>query len=268
MYKCKFCGREFEKQQGWASHECKCKLNPNRDKALQHLAYARSCIKIDGNKRLNIQKDETEYNCQYCGKICIGKRSLISHELYCKYNENKLESNFIKYNENCRNGITHHPHKGQTKETCESLRKMSETKKQKYDSGELVGSFSNHHHNDNTKEKMRKSAFKYLQDMKDVKCPRYNKKSIMYIDFLNEQYHWNLQHAENGGEIEICGYFVDGYDKNQNIVFEYDEPNHYKDVEHSILKEKDLEREKKIIEKTGCTFYRYNEYMNLLYRVH
>ena len=30
-----------------------------------------------------------------------------------------------------------------------------------------------------------------------------------------------------GGGIEICGYKVDGYDKEKNIVFEYDEKHHY-----------------------------------------
>lgn len=265
MYKCKYCGREFEKQQGWASHVCKCKLNPDRDKAMKHLEYARSCRKnSDGG---NHQIDNTEYTCQYCGKICIGKNSLTNHERLCKKNPNRTVSNFVKYNDDCRKGIIHHPHKGQTKETCESLRKMSETKRSKFESGELIWGFTNHHHTDKTKEKMRKSAFEYLQTIKDIKCPRYNKKSIDYINSINKEYGWNLQHAENGGEVEFCGYFVDGYDKDRNIVFEYDEPGHYKDVHNSILKEKDLERQRKIIEKTGCIFYRYNEYMHLLYKV-
>ena len=263
MYKCKFCGREFEKQQGWASHVCKCKLNPDRDIAMKHLAYARSCRKFEK------QKDTTEYNCQYCGKVCIGKNSLVNHERLCKNNPNRqiIKSNFIKYNEDCRNGITHHPHKGQTKETCDSLKKMSETKRQKFESGEINGSFLNHHHSNESKEKMRKSAFEYLKTMKDIKCPRYNVKSIEYINLINDKYGWNLQHAENGGEIEICGFYVDGYDKDLNIVSEYDEPNHYKDVKNSILKNKDIERQNIIIEKTGCTFYRYNEYIDLLYVV-
>lgn len=265
MYKCKFCGKEFEKQQGWASHVCKCKLNPDRDNAMKHLVYARSCRKTIGGS--NHQIDNTEYTCQYCGKVCIGKNSLTNHERLCKDNPNRTVSNFVKYNEDCRKGITHHPHKNQTKETCESLKKMSETKRNKFESGELVGSFLNKHHTDESKEKMRKSAFEYLKTMKDIKCPRYNKKSIDYINSINKEYDWNLQHAENGGEIEFCGYFVDGYDKEKNIVFEYDEPEHYKDVHNSILKEKDLERQRKIIEETGCIFYRYNEYMNLLYKI-
>ena len=120
---------------------------------------------------------------------------------------------------------------------------------------------------DESKEKLRKSTLEYLYKMKDIKCPRYNVKSIEYINLINDKYGWNLQHAENGGEVEICGFYVDGYDKDLNIVFEYDEPNHYKDVKNSILKNKDIERQNIIIEKTGCTFYRYNEYIDLLYVV-
>lgn len=108
---------------------------------------------------------------------------------------------------------------------------------------------------------------KYLSNSKDIKCPRYNQKSIQYIDSLNENKGWNLQHAENGGEIQVCGYFIDGYDKTKNIVFEYDEPRHYKDIENSILTDKDIERQNIIINELKCDFYRYNEYKDYLYKV-
>ena len=265
MYKCKFCGKVFEKQQGWCSHECKCKENPDRDKAMQHLAYARSCIKY---KRV---KDTIEYVCQYCGKKCIGKNSLVQHEIRCKKNPNRIKirhvSNFIKYNEDCRKGIRHHPSKGKTKETYEPIRKAQETKKKLFENGELHGSFYKHHHSESSKEKMRNAAFDYLQEMKGIKCPRYNIKSIEYIDFINEEKGWHLQHALNGGEIKKCGFFLDGYDENLNIVFEYDEPRHYKDVEKNILNEKDIERQNYLISQLNCEFWRYNEKMDLLYKV-
>ena len=34
------------------------------------------------------------------------------------------------------------------------------------------------------------------------------------------------QYEFNGGEIVVSGYSLDGYDKEKNIVFEYDEPKH------------------------------------------
>ena len=260
MYKCQYCGKEFEKQQSYASHTGKCQFNPNRQKSLKHLEYARSCKK---------EKDNTIYICQYCGKECKGKNSLIQHEIRCIENPNKITSvsNFIKYNEDCRKGIKHHPHKGQTKETCESLKKASETKRIKRENGELKGSFTGLKHSQETKEKMRRSAMKYLSHSKDIKCPRYNQKSIQYIISLNETKGWNLQHAENGGEVQVCGYFIDGYDKTRNIVFEYDEPRHYKDVENSILTDKDIERQNIIINELNCEFYRYNEYKKYFYKI-
>ena len=62
-------------------------------------------------------------------------------------------------------------------------------------------------------------------------------------------------------------YFVDGYDKERNIVFEYDEKCHYIDAENNVLKQRDLERQKTIKETLNCRFIRYNEKMNLLYEV-
>ena len=63
------------------------------------------------------------------------------------------------------------------------------------------------------------------------------------------------------------GYWLDGYDKNLNIVFEYDEPKHYIDKENNILRDYDIKHQTRIIEKLKCEFWRYNEYLNLLYRV-
>ena len=36
-----------------------------------------------------IDKDITEYTCQYCGKNCKGKQSIIQHERLCKQNPNR-----------------------------------------------------------------------------------------------------------------------------------------------------------------------------------
>ena len=267
MYKCQYCGKEFEKQQSYASHTGKCPQNPNREKSLKHVDYARSCIEGVGDN------PKKTYYCQYCGKECKGKNSLVQHEIRCKYNPEKITgsknhvSNFIKFNEDCRKGIRHHPHKGQTKETCESLRKQSETKQKMKENGKYIGGFKGLKHTIETKEKMRISAINYLKNSVNFKCPRYNKKSIEFINKLNEEKGWNLQHAENGGEIEIGGFYLDAYDAERNIVFEYDEPRHYKDVNNSILNEKDLERQNFIIEKLKCDFYRYNEQKKHFYKI-
>ena len=56
-----------------------------------------------------------------------------------------------------------------------------------------------------------------------------------------------------------------GEDLNENIVFEYDEPQHYIDVMNNILTEHDLNRMQYIKEQLHCRFFRYNERLNLLY---
>jgi very-short-patch-repair endonuclease len=61
----------------------------------------------------------------------------------------------------------------------------------------------------------------------------------------------------DSGEFRIptLGYWVDGYDKNRNIVVEYYEKLHDKKIEY------DLNRQLEITNYLGCKFYviRYNE---------
>lgn len=65
----------------------------------------------------------------------------------------------------------------------------------------------------------------------------------------------------------MFGYFLDAYDKENNVVVEYDEKEHYIDVENNILRPKDIERQNYIIEKLHCDVYRYNEYTKTLYKI-
>ena len=85
----------------------------------------------------------------------------------------------------------------------------------------------------------------------------FNPNACKYFDDLNKQTGWNLQHALNGGEIQVCGYCVDGYDKSKNIVVEYNEHHHYNGF--GILKNKNIDRMKIIKDNLKCEFWRYNE---------
>jgi hypothetical protein len=90
----------------------------------------------------------------------------------------------------------------------------------------------------------------------------FNPKACEYLNKLNEERGWNLQHALNGGEQRVLRYWLDGYDKKKNIVVEYDEPL------HKYKKEYDLNRQIEIIKFLNCDFYRYNEKTKILSQVH
>ena len=85
--------------------------------------------------------------------------------------------------------------------------------------------------------------------------PIYNKNSIFHIEKYGNENGFSFQHAENGGEYSIkeLGYWVDGYDKNKNVVIEFDEKYHNKQII------KDNKRQNEIIEHLKCDFIRLNE---------
>lgn len=66
------------------------------------------------------------------------------------------------------------------------------------------------------------------------------------------------QNAMNGGEYHIkeLGYFVDGYDKEKNVVIEYYEMWHHK-FKNAL---KDERRKKNIINYIGCKFIELKEW--------
>jgi hypothetical protein len=105
------------------------------------------------------------------------------------------------------------------------------------------------------KTRMREiSVKKYIE--RGYILTNYNPNACKYFDKLSKEKKWNLQHAENGGEVVVNGYFLDAYDKDRNIVVEYDEPNHFLGGK---LKQKDFDRMNEIKQTMGCTFYRYDE---------
>lgn len=94
-------------------------------------------------------------------------------------------------------------------------------------------------------------------DSKRHFIPNFNIKACQYFDKLMVETNTNIQHALNGGEycIKELGYFVDGYDKENNIVYEFDEAYHNTKKQ----KEEDLIREEKIKQFLKCKFIRIKE---------
>ena len=64
-----------------------------------------------------------------------------------------------------------------------------------------------------------------------------------------------IQHAMNDGEffIKEVGYWLDGYDKVNNIVYEFDEKYHFK---KGVLSPKDIIRQMEIENLLKCNFIR------------
>lgn len=211
--------------------------------------------------------DDNLYRCE-CGKEFNNSQSLNGHLSHCKYHheclgtEMKLRPSEINKSMNWKNKSKEELHK--------IYLKRGKTIKEnfKYDeNGITMNNWYGRHYSENSKRKTRESTIKYIESVVGKCKPRYNLNSCKYINELNFKNHWNLQHAENGGEFKILGYFVDGYDKDLNIVFEYDEPKHYKDIQNNILKDKDIQRQNNIINELHCEFWRYNEVIDLLYKV-
>jgi len=107
--------------------------------------------------------------------------------------------------------------------------------------------------------KMRKSAIKRIERERcngNQLIPAFNPNACKIIDQYGKKNGYNFQHAMNGGEFYIkeLGYFVDGYDKNKNIIIEIDEPRHF-DIKGNLHK-KDINRQKEIEEFLKCKFIR------------
>lgn len=109
-------------------------------------------------------------------------------------------------------------------------------------------------HSIETKTKMRLSRITALNTRIGQIMPNYNPAACRLIDEYGKLHDYSFQHAENGGEFHIIelGYWVDGYDKEKNVVIEIDEPYHRRQ------QEKDTERQRLIVEHLKCKFIRLN----------
>jgi hypothetical protein len=122
---CKFCGKEFDSPCKLGGHVIHCKLNPNYEKNLK------ICTNNINKHNCKKEKDNTIYYCKFCNKPCVGKNSLVQHEIRCKENPDKIKR---RCNFNYPGKVIWN--KGLTKETDERVKKQSETAKQKYKDGE------------------------------------------------------------------------------------------------------------------------------------
>jgi len=186
---------------------------------------------------------KNDWICKYCNQIFNSRRELYKHFKTCE-EKNKLPKDRLGKTIN-----------------IEAQHKSAETIKQKIKNGELT--YTGHSCSMETRAKLAQQMRK-RRGIINFQC-NYNEIACKYIDELNIKNNWHLQHAMNGGEIHVGPYSLDGYDKNLNIVFEYDENK----SKHTSLKGqiKDKYRQLYIMEKLNCEFWRYSERENLLYKI-
>ena len=100
MYKCKYCGKEFETYQQLGGHVTKCTKNPN---IIQNISkkqvYKIICQKCGKEFELNLtieQYNKGQYK-KYCSRSCANSRILLEET------KRKISNSLIKYNTNLNN---------------------------------------------------------------------------------------------------------------------------------------------------------------------
>jgi hypothetical protein len=119
-------------------------------------------------------------------------------------------------------------------------------------------SMAGRHVSDETKKKQRLAMIANMQTKKrNGFSPNYNIKACKVFNELMSALNTNIQHAENGGEFYIkeLGYWLDGYDKDNNVAYEYDEKKKNRTKKWAMH----LKRQSEIENLLGCKFIRINE---------
>lgn len=272
MYKCSICNKEFTSSIGLANHlrgGCKvarlttlCKPCPN----------CNQLIYFDRQSKLNnsIKKNSRCRKCSNLGReISSETKNKITQKLLEKYKSGELIPNMKgchsnesrkKQSKSKTGSKLTDEHKNNISKSLNNSEKFkialkSENRRKKISkahTGKVVS--------EKTKRLQRiNSRNRFYNLFGDNFHPNFNKNACGYFDILMEENKIFIQHALNGGEfyIEELGYWVDGYDIENNTVYEFDEKHHFD--ENGLLREKDIIRQKQIIEILNCNFIRIKE---------
>lgn len=209
-------------------------------------------------KRCNKQFEQEKGLINYCSLHCRNGNVLsketkdkISKILKQKYATGKLIANMS----------------GTQKESSRAKQAKSMTGKKQSEKSKIKKSIScknsgcgyknkGKKHTDDFKRKCRIRMIEKLKATHQNFHPGYNKKACEYFDKLMLKNNINIKHALNGGELHLneLGYWVDGYDEVNNVIYEFDERRHY-DI-YGNLSEKDKIKQKEIEQHLNCKFIR------------
>lgn len=272
LKKCEWCDKEHDGKYGTGRFCCeKCKDNYVGNKNKKSSPKVKSHLeKLRQNGKIAKKSSLGTWKCNFCNEIFETRQSLKEHiQIIHNHIDKTFNKNGLYECPFCKKVFTKRQQLGGHILNCKKHpNKIFYDEVHKIQAKKLSERYKLYPVSEETKHKLSMTAGKRLSRTLPGVSPRYNVKSIQFLDNLSKENGWNLQHAENGGEFYTgIGFWVDAYDKERNIVVEYDEKFHYSDVENNILREKDLKRQKEIIEHLHCEFWRYNENLNFLYCV-
>jgi len=252
--KCKICGFETKSNNGFGSH---IKQNHKMDTKDYYDQYVLNGEKI---KCKQCDNEASFYNIakgyrEHCGKSCSKKVqpnavgwAYVHKEGYEPWNKGKPMSEEAKKRLSAAKKGSIPWNKG---------KKMTEEHRKNWEISLRDTKFGKPH-DEETRKKLRSIFIDRLKSINKKYHPSYNKKGCEYFNKLMEETGIKIQHAENGGEFFIkgLGYWVDGYDKENNTVYEWDEKHHYINGE---LRERDILRQNAIENFLNCKFIRIRE---------
>ena len=253
IFECDACHRRFKSSKSLTSHYRFCKVGTHVTKRQKKSKYKI----VDGLYKCECGREFNNYqslNAHFCWCMVHKRACGLKEEIAPRKHRAKAKCNFSK------------AYLGE--EEFKALHKcVGKILSQNIKSGKTIPAWKGKHHSEETKKKLRVAAVEYLENTIGSR-PRYNKSSIPILEAIAKEHGWNIQHAENGGEFYTgIGYFVDAYDKEKNIVLEFDEPAHYVDAANNVLREKDVIRQNNIIAHLHCEFWRFNAVTQKLWKV-
>jgi len=195
---------------------------------------------------------DRKYKTENLEKLCPKCNSIMKYGSYLVYRRS-VDGKWL-----CRKCST----KESAKFIDRSFQKTNEYREKMSNSLRITRKECDSYNTESHREKLRVAKINQIRKLGTQHT--YNSHACEFIDEYGKKSGYNFQHALNGGEIIISGYCLDGYDKEKNIVFEYDEPKH----NAPSVKKNDRVREQRIIEKIKpVMFIRYDEENKVLYDV-
>lgn len=229
------------------------KLCPTCGKEQQYTCKSVLITSIRKNSRCNKCRgnEERKYQIHKLEKCCPKCESIMKYKSYLIYRRS------VNQNWECK--------KCATKESAKYVdRSYQQTEEYRQMMSKIL---SNSERNKNKftetyREKLRMAKLKQIA--KFGSPHNYNPKACKFIEDFGKNRGYNFKHAMNGGEVIVCGYSLDGYDIEKNVVFEYDEKKH----QAPSVRKNDRIREERIIKKINPNlFIRYDECFNKFYDV-